>query len=143
VISSARPPLDVTMMATASVWASRGTCNRLYVGAVIARGGRVLSTGYNGAARGEGHCSHPMGDIDNGLNPCTEAIHAETNAIINAAVDGVSVLEGTLYCTHAPCHVCAGLIINAAIARVVWNVEYRSVTGLRRLERAGLEVVRL
>lgn len=139
---SARPSLDHSMMATARVWAERGTCPRLHVGAVIARGGRVLSTGYNGAPREEPHCVHE--DLSPHGIPCTQAVHAETNAIVNAAVFGVSIWGSTLYTTIAPCNTCAALIINAQICTVIYDQKFeRSDGGRQRLIRAGLEVVEL
>lgn len=128
-----RPGLDATMLAAAAVFAERATCTRLQVGAVLARDGRVLSTGYNGAPSGEGHC-------DCGTSPCWLSVHAEANALLFAARHGVAALGATLYVTHAPCMNCAGWAINAGVAEVVYGQPYRSVEGLDRLRAAGVMV---
>lgn len=129
-----RPSLDLTLMAVAHVWSTRSTCSRLRVGAVLARDGRQLAQGYNGAPAGLPHCVH----VDD--EPCTRAVHAEANVIAAAARYGVSVVDATLYITHAPCAGCAGLLINAGLAEVVYSEPYRSQAGLDALHEAGLGV---
>lgn len=131
---STRPSLDATLLAAAYVWARRSTCSRLQVGAVLARDGRTLSTGYNGAPSGLEHCEH----LDD--EPCTVSVHAEANALIFAGRHGVSTEGATLYLTHAPCLGCAGLIVNAGVVEVVYAEPYRSVAGERALLAAGLDV---
>lgn len=132
-----RPSLDQMFMDMARVAARRATCNRLSVGAVLARDGRVLSTGYNGPARGEAPCYH-MDD-----RPCEDSIHAEENALLSLGYAGGTTRGATLYTTHSPCWACAGRAINAGVAEVVFDEPFRSDSGVRRLERAGVHVRRL
>ena len=108
----------------------RSTCLRRRVGAVIVVDNHIVSTGYNGAASGIEHCldvgcMREMLGIPSGtdLMNC-KAVHAEANAIIQCAVHGVSPRGGVLYCTHAPCMMCAKMIINAKISRVIFDQEY-------------------
>jgi len=111
-------------MAIATAVATRATCDRLHVGAVIVRGRAILSTGYNGSIRGLGHCDdlgHLMED-----NHCVRTVHAEANAIAHAARNGTSVLGATLYVTAKPCFSCFKLIANAGIVEVVYGVVYRA-----------------
>lgn len=116
------------LMEMAEVVAKRGTCDRLQVGAVIARDGRVISSGYNGNIIGQDHCHHePDGP------GCTEAVHAEANAILFAARYGVSTEGAQLYTTHQPCLNCAKMIINAGIANVFYSHPYRDISGLNLL----------
>ncbi|WP_290902673.1 dCMP deaminase family protein, partial [Ferroglobus sp.] len=119
-----RPSLDEYFMEIAKVVAKRSTCLRQNVGAVIVKDKRILSTGYNGAPMGLPHCLD-IGCLREELNvPSGErhelcrAVHAEQNAIIQAAVHGVSIKGATLYTTHQPCIMCAKMIINAGIVRV-------------------------
>ena len=140
--------MDDVLLGVAQLMAQRGTCSRGHIGAVIARDGRVLSTGYNGAPAGLPHCSHPPGEeniiatADPGVETCAGSVHAEANAVAFAARHGVSVGGATLYCTHAPCLPCAFLIVNAGISRVVYERDYRDRRGLERLVEAGVNVVR-
>lgn len=129
---SDRPSVNRMLLDMARVTASRSTCSRLAVGAVIAYDGRVLSTGYNGAPSGLTHCRHDPGDDSR----CTISVHAEANAIVQAARHGVRTAGSSLYVTHAPCLACSGLILNAGI-RAVWFEEYyRSDAGVARLRQA-------
>lgn len=120
-----RPSWDEYFMKMAFLVAERSTCLRHHVGAIIIQDRRVVTTGYNGAARGIDDCIK-LGCLRNQLNiPSGErheicrAIHAEQNAIIQAGVHGVTIDGGTLYCTHSPCIICAKMIVNAGIKRVV------------------------
>lgn len=122
-------------MDMAFIVAARGTCSRLQVGAVVSMDGRVLSSGYNGAPAGFDHCMHsPAQDM-----PCTQAVHAEANAIVFAARHGVATGEAILHTTHLPCPACARLIINAGIRVVTWQEPFRNDFGLELLERGGVE----
>jgi dCMP deaminase len=125
------------MMKMAEVTALRGTCTRLQVGAVIARDGRTISTGYNGNVSRVAHCVH----IDE--TPCKTAAHAEANAIAYAARNGVATSDAHLYTTHMPCFDCSRLIVNAGISRVIFKVPYRITLGVELLQRVGVEVFRL
>lgn len=118
---------DQYYMNIAAVVAMRSTCLRRRVGAVIVVDNHIVSTGYNGAASGIEHCldvgcMREMLGIPSGtdLMNC-KAVHAEANAIIQCAVHGVSPRGGVLYCTHAPCMMCAKMIINAKISRVIFD----------------------
>lgn len=129
-----RPTETELLLDIAAQVARRSTCSRLQVGAVLARDGRILSTGRNGAASGEVHCDHSYDQN----RPCAQSIHAEANAIIFAARHGVCSEGATLYLTHAPCLACAGLIINGGISEVVFLRHYRSTEGIERLGDAGI-----
>lgn len=136
-----RPSRDETMIRIAAVVSLRGTCERAQVGAVIARAGRIISTGYVGSPPGASHC------IDKGCQlgsdgGCVRTIHAEANAIAFAAVAGTSTNGATLYTTHAPCISCAKLIASAGINRVVWETAYRSADGLQLLHSLGIGIVK-
>jgi len=126
-----RPTEAGILMATAELWATRSTCSRLHVGAVISKSGRIVSSGYNGNAASLEHCVH----TDD--SPCTTAAHAEENAIVFAARD----LTGcTMWCTHAPCYTCSRMIINAGISDVVYELDYRSTGGVDLLKQANINV---
>jgi len=117
-----RPSWDVYFMGIAFAVAQRSTCDRAHVGAIIVKEKRILTTGYNGAPTGLPHCDdvgHLMVD-----GHCVRTLHAEQNAIIQAARYGVSVLGGTIYVTHQPCLTCAKMIINAGLVRVVYAGAY-------------------
>jgi len=142
-----RPTLDDYFMEIAKVVASRSTCLRQKVGAVIVKDKRILTTGYNGAPTGMPHCLD-VGCLREELNvPSGErhelcrGVHAEQNAIIQAAYHGVSIKDSTLYTTHQPCITCAKMIINAGIRKVVYGREYADKRGLELLKEAGIEVV--
>jgi dCMP deaminase len=122
---------DQMLMMMAEAASGRSTCNRLHVGAVISVDGRVISTGYNGAPAGLPHCEHPKDDD----TPCSNAVHAEMNAIVFAARHGSPVNHGELFSTHEPCRLCAVMIINAGIDRVVFMHPYSSLVG------SGLELL--
>jgi dCMP deaminase len=132
---------DQMLMMMAEAASGRSTCNRLHVGAVIAIDGRVISTGYNGAPQGMAHCNHYPGDE----RPCNNAVHAEMNTIIFAARHGTAIEGGELFCTHEPCRLCAVMIINSGIRRVVFMHPYSSLTGtgLDLLNEMGIATMRL
>jgi len=136
-----RPSQVEVMMGMARMVSLRGTCDRLQVGALIARDSRVISTGYNGNVAGLVHCSHRLLDVP-GI-PCTTAVHAEANAIVFAARHGVEIFQADLWSTHQPCLECAKLIINAGVRRVWFEKDYRLREGLELLLEAGLEVFRV
>jgi dCMP deaminase len=127
------------LMGIAHIVAERSTCDRLMVGAVLSRDGRVLSTGYNGVPSGMPHCNHYADRSE----PCLSTVHAEANAIVFAARHGVSTQDSVMHVTHSPCMVCARLIINAGIVSVVWGTPYRDVAPLELLEQAGVGVISL
>ena len=129
-VQNKRPSLDEYFMRMAHLAATRSTCLRRTVGAVIVKDKRVLSTGYNGAPRGLPHCKE-VGCLREKLNvPSGErhelcrGVHAEQNAIIQAAVFGTSIRDGTIYTTNQPCVVCTKLLINANIIEIIYDDEY-------------------
>ena len=134
-----RPSWDQYFMGIAFEVAKRSTCPRARVGAIIVRDKRILTTGYNGAPSGLPHCTE-VGCLMVGGH-CVRTLHAEQNAIIQAALHGVSVAGGTIYVTHQPCLTCAKMIINAGIERVVYGGQYPDELAATFLEQAGVELV--
>ena len=125
----------------------RSTCLRRQVGALIVNDKRILATGYNGAPTGCSHCEE-VGCLREKLqipsgqrHELCRALHAEQNAIVQAALYGISVQGGTLYVTHQPCVMCAKMAINAGIKRIVYKGEYPDELSRELLEEAGIEVV--
>jgi len=135
-----RPSWDQYFMGIAFEVAKRSTCPRAQVGAIIVRDKRILTTGYNGSPTGLPHCTQ-VGCLMAGEH-CVRTLHAEQNAIIQAALHGVSAAGGTIYVTHQPCLTCAKMIINAGIARVVYQGQYPDELAVSFLEQAGVELVR-
>lgn len=123
----------------ATITSSRGTCTRASVGCVIAKDGRIISTGYVGAPSGLPHCT-AVGCEPGPDGGCIRTVHAEANAIAFGARHGISTDGADLYCTHSPCASCAKLIINAGIVRVVYEHEYRIRGGINLLRMAGVMV---
>lgn len=125
-----RPSLDEYFMKMAHLAATRSTCLRRKVGAVIVKDKRVLSTGYNGAPKGLPHCEE-VGCLRKNLDVPTgerhelcRGVHAEQNAIIQAAVFGTSIKDGKIYTTNRPCVVCTKLLINANISEIIYDDDY-------------------
>lgn len=140
-----RPTMDQVLLEMAALMATRSTCSRAAVGCVVARDGRNLASGYNGAPAGLPHCQHPLAEktttaAANAVG-CRDAVHAEANAIAFAAKHGVSLNGAELFTTLDPCLACAQLIVNAGIVRVVSGERYRNDDGPRLLRRAGIVVV--
>lgn len=133
-----RPSKAEMMMGIARMVSLRGTCDRAWVGAAIARDSRVISTGYNGNVSGQSHCRHSEEGVG-----CTTAVHAEMNAIVFAARHGVAVEGSELWSTHQPCEHCAKAIINSGIARVYFDQPYRLRQGLEMLIASNIEVFRV
>ncbi len=138
-----RPDWDEYFVDIAHVVSSRGNCCRRKVAAVIVRDRRIISTGYNGTPRGienccDGGCARCASDAPSGgnLGECICA-HAEENAIVQAAYHGISVKDGTLYCTLSPCLMCTKMIINAGIKEVVFETEYHFTDQARSLFAAA------
>ena len=126
-----RPDWDTYFMNIAHVVKTRGNCSRRQVAAVIVKDRRIIATGYNGTPRGvrncfEGGCRRCAGDAPSGtdLGECI-CCHAEENAITQAAYHGTSVRGGMMYVTISPCLTCAKMIINAGIAEVIYDGDYR------------------
>ncbi len=118
-----RKDWDAYFMEIADVVASRATCDRKHVGAVIVRDRTILSTGYNGSIRGLPHCTDVGHMMEDGH--CVRTIHAEINAIIQAARNGVCIDGGTIYTTASPCWPCFKAIANSGIRAIVFREFYR------------------
>lgn len=137
----ARASWDEYFMSIAQVVATRSTCPRKYVGSVIVKNRTILSTGYNGSIRGMPHCSdvgHMMED-----NHCVATIHAEANAIIQAARNGVMIEGATIYVTASPCWSCFKQTANAGIQRIAYGEFYRDQRTFEVAERIGIELVHI
>ncbi len=136
-------------MSIARQVASRSTCLRRNVGCVVVLGKRIVSTGYNGAPSGIRHCNEagclresegiPSGE----RHELCRGLHAEQNAIIQAALYGVALEGGTLYCTHRPCALCTKMIINAGIKRVIFLEGYPDELAEKLAKESGLLVERI
>lgn len=144
-----RPSWDEYFIEIVNVIKKRSTCCRRQVGALIVKNKKILSTGYNGTPTGLKHCEE-VGCLRNKLNiPSGErhelcrGLHAEQNAIVHAAHSGVSIADSTIYVTNQPCILCAKMIINAGIKRIVYEEGYPDKLSLEMLEEAGVEVIKL
>ncbi len=157
-----RPGWDAYFMGIAREVATRGTCDRLRVGAVIvrtegdprddysynaagrrvdmrgARAGHIIATGYNGAPRGLPHCDDVGHEMEHGH--CVRVIHSEVNALLQAARIGSAVNGAVLYCTASPCYNCAKQVAQAGIARVVYGAAYRDQQHLALLSQLSIQV---
>ncbi len=143
---SDRPSWDQYFMDIVELVSKRSTCLRRKVGAVLVRDKRILSTGYNGAPTGIRHCAE-VGCLREQLNvPSGErhelcrGLHAEQNAIIQAALHGVSIKGSTIYCTNHPCIICSKMIINSGIEKIVYRDGYRDKLSEEMLKEANIEV---
>jgi len=131
--------MDQMLLGMAFVAAFRSTCRRAFVGAVAAREGRVKSIGYAGSPPGDPECL----DVGCDMGPaggCVRTIHAEANTIAWAAREGSSLRDATMYITISPCIVCARLILQAGVKRIVYHCEYRDTSGIDFLRAHGLQV---
>ena len=143
-----RPSWDSYFMDIAALVAKRSTCIRRSVGAVIVKDKLILSTGYNGAPAGISHCAEtgclratlevPSGE----RHELCRGIHAEQNAIIQAARHGIPIKNSQLYCTHLPCSICAKMIINAGITTIHYVNGYADALSEEMLSEAGVKVLR-
>ncbi len=132
---------DEYFMGIARQAATRSTCGRKHVGAVIVRDKTVLSTGYNGSIRGLPHCEDVGCMMEDGH--CVATVHAEANAIIQAAKNGVRIEDGELYTTASPCWNCFKLIANAGIKKIYYGEFYRDERSREMASRLGVELVDL
>jgi dCMP deaminase len=145
----ARKSWDNYFMAIAQLVAERSTCLRRTVGAIIVKDKRILATGYNGAPSGVAHCSD-VGCLRETLNiPAGErheicrGIHAEQNAIIQAATFGVNISGGIIYTTHQPCFICTKMLINAHISKIIFQKEYPDELAISMLKEAQVPFVKI
>jgi dCMP deaminase len=132
---------DEYFMSIAQVVASRSTCDRRHVGAVIVRDRTILSTGYNGSIRGMPHCDEVGHLMENGH--CVATIHAEANALVQAARNGVNISGGVIYITASPCWSCFKLIANAGIKAVYYGEFYRDERIFEVAQRLDIELRRV
>jgi dCMP deaminase len=139
--NSRRAPWDEYFMKIAEQAASRSTCDRKHVGAVIVRDKTILSTGYNGSVRGMPHCDDVGHMMEN--DHCIATVHAEANAIIQAAKNGVSVNAADIYVTASPCWHCFKLIANSGIKRIFYGEFYRDRHVLDIAKMAGIQLIQV
>jgi dCMP deaminase len=125
-------------MDIATVVASRSTCDRKFVGSVIVRDRTILSTGYNGSIRGIPHCTEVGHMMEDGH--CVATIHAESNAILQAAKNGVNIDGATCYVTASPCWNCFKHIANAGLRRIVYGEFYRDPRIFEYAKRLNIEL---
>ena len=142
-----RPSWDSYFMQIAHLVKTRATCARLSVGAVLVRDRRILATGYNGAPRGMEHCTvdGPLHDWPQGCmraGHCIRSLHAEQNALLQAAYIGVSCADSTMYVTNQPCNACAKMIVNAGVERVIYEGDYPDEFAMHIFTESGLKVLR-
>jgi dCMP deaminase len=130
---------DGYFMNIARVVASRSTCERKLVGAVVVREKTILSTGYNGSIRGMPHCSDVGHLLEN--DHCVATIHAEANAIIQAAMNGVRIDGATIYVTASPCWSCFKMIANAGVKRICYGEFYRDERSFAVAKQIGVELL--
>lgn len=142
----ARKSKDVYFGEIADLVSSRSTCLRNQVGAVIVKEGQILSTGYNGAPKGLPHCED-VGCLreKQGVKPgerheLCRGLHAEQNAVIQAAYHGVSVRGAKVYCTTKPCSICTKILINAGIVEIVYNEDYEDDLATQLIKESGLKI---
>ena len=148
-MSDTRPGWDDYFIQITRLVASRSTCLRRKVGAILVRDKHILATGYNGAPHGLDHCLDigclrearqiPSGE----RHELCRAIHAEQNAIIQAARHGVSVVGSTLYCTTQPCVICTKMLINAGVIKICYFDGYPDELSLELLAAAGVEMLKV
>ncbi|MEN6390329.1 MAG: cytidine/deoxycytidylate deaminase family protein [Syntrophomonas sp.] len=142
-----RPGWDDYFLQLADLVATRSTCLRRHVGAVLVRNERIISTGYNGAPRGLKHCLdtgclREERQIPSGHRyELCRGVHAEQNAIINAAFYGIATQHSVIYCTNQPCIICARMIINAGIVKVVHRGNFEDTLALELMEEAGITII--
>ena len=141
-----RPSYDDYFMEMAHVVSKRSTCVRRRVGAILVKDKHILSTGYNGAPKGLKHCSE-LGciredmDVPSGQrHELCRGLHAEQNAIIQAAVFGVSIKESVLYCTNTPCVVCVKMLINAGVKEIVYSGDYPDELAKKMINESNIKI---
>ena len=143
-----RKSWDEYFMSIVELVKERSTCLRRQVGALIVKDKRILSTGYNGAPMDVPHCDE-VGCLRQELNvpsgtkhELCRAVHAEQNAIVQAALYGVPLKDSTLYITDSPCVICAKLAINAGIKKVVYKGDYPDELAKKLLDEANIEIIK-
>ena len=138
--------LDMRYLRMARIWAENSYCVRRKVGALIVKDKMLISDGYNGTPSGLEHCDvtgclREQLKVPSGkMHELCRGIHAEQNAVVQAAFHGVSVIGGTLYCTHQPCVVCTKILINAGINRIVYANPYPDKLAEEMLKASKMEI---
>lgn len=138
-MSLPRASWDEYFMRIAKEVSTRATCDRKHVGAVIVRERSILATGYNGSIHGLPHCDEEGHLMQDGH--CVRTIHAEANAVIQAARNGVRIDKGEVYVTASPCFSCFKMLANAGIVRIVYGEFYRDERIFDFAKRLGIELV--
>jgi dCMP deaminase len=144
-----RPRWDDYFMDITHFVATRSTCLRRHVGAVLVRDKRILSTGYNGAPSGIDHClevgclREQLGIPSGERHELCRALHAEQNAIIQAALHGVGIKGATLYCTNLPCIICSKMLINSGIRKIIYQEGYPDKLAGEMLAASGMVLERI
>lgn len=144
-----RPSWNSYFMNITNLVAQRSTCLRRAVGAVLVKDKRILSTGYNGAPANLKHClevgclREQMGIESGKMHELCRGIHAEQNAIIQAAYHGVSVKGAVIYCTNQPCSICARMIINAGIVKIYYQSGYADRLSKELLAEARIDLIQI
>ena len=139
-----RPGWDAYFMEITRLVSSRSTCLRRHVGALLVKDKMILATGYNGAPKGLAHCldlgclREQLGIPSGERHELCRGLHAEQNAIIQAAFHGVSIGGATLYCTNHPCIICSKMLINAGIEKIVYEAGYPDDLADDMLKEAGI-----
>jgi len=145
---NSRPSYDEYFMEMAYVVSKRSTCLRRKVGAILVKERHILSTGYNGAPKGLAHCCdvgclrQQMSVKSGERHELCRGLHAEQNAIIQAAVFGVSISGSTLYCTNTPCVVCVKMLINAGVKEIIYSGEYPDDLAKKMLNESSIKIKR-
>ncbi len=121
--------------------ATRSTCDRKHIGAVIVRDKNILATGYNGSIRGLAHCSDAGHEMEN--DHCVRTIHAEANAIVQAARNGVRIKNSEIYVTASPCYDCFKMIANAGITAIYYAEFYRDDRIKEHAAELGINLIHL
>ena len=144
-----RPSWETYFMNITNLVSQRSTCLRRAVGAVLVKDKRILSTGYNGAPANLKHCAEvgcmreQMGIESGKMHELCRGIHAEQNAIIQAAYHGVSVKGAVVYCTNQPCSICARMIINAGIEKIYYQSGYADPLAKELLAEAKIDLIQI
>jgi len=138
---ASRVSWDDYFLAIAAQVATRATCDRKHVGAVVVRDRTILSTGYNGSIRGMPHCDEVGHMLVDGH--CVRTIHAEVNALAQAARNGVAIEDASIYTTASPCWACFKMIANAGIRRIVYREFYRDDRIFDVARTLGMDLVHI
>ena len=149
-MSEKRPGWDECFASITKQVATRSTCLRRKVGAIIVKDKRILATGYNGAPKGIKNCldrgtclREELGVPSGQRHEICRALHAEQNAIIQAAYHGVSIMDSVIYTTTQPCVLCSKMLINSGIRKIYYFIDYPDELALELLNEAGIELVKL